>query len=192
MIALDKEFEKTEAKEGGMYDPPESGGYVMMVLEVSEEPSKANNDMVTLSLDICEGESAGAFQKFPKRHFQLVNGDNLPYFKAMIQHFANSNPAQKMNQVIFKQKDQSLGFDGQALVGLKVGANLREAEYLDRSGAVKVGIEIGQLCAVKDIPSLKPMPIKKLKSSRPATTGARATSSAQGRPSTFVEDDLPF
>jgi hypothetical protein len=192
MIAIDSDFETTEAKEGGQFDPPEPGGQVMIVLEVSEKPSKAGNDMVTLSLDIAEGEHAGAFQKFPKKFFQQVNGDNLAYFKAMINYFAASNPANKMNQVIFKQKDESLGFDGSALVGMRVGANLREAEYQDQQGAVKVGIEVGHLCAVRDVPNLKPMPLKKFKGARTATAAGRP---APGRPAGGpppAEDDLPF
>lgn len=193
MISIDKDFDTTEAKEGGVFDPPEHGGYVMTVLEVSEAPSKAGNAMVTLSLDISEGESAGAFQKFPKRFFQQVNGENLPYFKAMIQHFAASNPQQRMNQVIFRQKDESLGFDGKALIGMKVGANLREAEYIDKTGGLAVGIEVGHLCAVKDVPLLKPMPLKKLKGAKPGSNRA-PVGSATGATSLApqAEDDLPF
>lgn len=194
MILIDREFDKTEAKEGGQFDPPDPGGYVMLVLEVSEQPSKAGSDMVTLSLDIADGEHAGAFAKFPKRFFQQVNGDNLAYFKGMIGHFSASNPPAKMNQVIFKQKDESLGFDGQALVGMRIGANLREAEYLDRAGQVKMGLEVGALCAVKDVPGLKPMPVKKLKGQRPGTpTAARpAAQTAGGALPLAGEDDLPF
>lgn len=190
MIQLDDDFEKVEAKEGGAFEPPEPGGYVMTVLDISEAPSKAGNAMVTLSLDISEGENAGCFQKFPKKFFQQVNGDNLPYFKAMIQHFQASNPADKMNQVIQRQRDQSIVFNGAALKGMRIGANLREAEYMDKTGNLCVGIEVGALCAVKDIALVRPMPLKKLKGAKPAATRQPAYPTTGAPP--LAEDDLPF
>ena len=192
MINLDHGFEKVEAKDGGMFDPPEPGGYVMVCVAVSEEPSKAGNDMVTLSLDIAEGEHAGAFEKFPKRFFQMVNGDNLPYFKGMITHFSASNHQSKMNQVIFQNRDQSLGFNGTALVGLRIGANMREAEYIDKQGQLKIGLEVGQLCAVKDVPALKIMPLKKLKGVRTSASASRPAYADTGSRPPEADSDLPF
>jgi hypothetical protein len=76
---------------------------------------------------------------------------------------------------------------------MRVGANLREAEYVAKNGELHVGIEIGHLCAVKDVPSLKPMPLKKLKGAKPAPnrTPMGISASYGGRPPQ-ADDDLPF
>jgi len=180
MINLDSGFNDAPALQGG-FSPPTPGGHVFRVVKVSDKASKAGNDMVTLELDIAQGEFKGAFERFPKRYFQLVNGDNLPYFKGMIDAFQKSNPAQAMARVI-----SNLQFDPHALVGLLVGGNLREVEYLNSSNEVAVGLEVAYLVPVADVPTLKPMPLKKLRGgAAAASSGARAARPPE-------EDDLPF
>lgn len=180
MIQLDEEFTTTEAATGGAYDPPTPGGYVFQVVSVSDKPSNAGNAMVTLELDIADGNFAGAFAKFPKRYFQLVNGEHLPYFKGMLRSFKESNSEEKMRGVV----NQSLQFDSSKLLKALVGGCLREAEYLDRSNQVRVGLEIAFLCPVKDVPDIKAPPLKKL--NKPAPTPSKNSSSP------IPEDDLPF
>lgn len=180
MIQLDQEFTTTEASQGGGFEPPPAGGHILRVLAASDTPSKAGNDMVTISLDIAEGEFAGAFEKYPKKFFQLVNGDHLAYFKGMLKSFEESNPPAKMKAVL-----SGLQFNPEKLVGLLIGACLRETEYIAKDGSVGVGLEIWYLCPVSDVPEIKVPALKKL----PKGTAQRP----QGNRAPPPEDDnLPF
>lgn len=163
MIQLDSGFATVEAKEPAQYSNPPAGGYPLVVVTISEKPSKAGNDMVTLGFDIASGPFEGAFEKFPKMFFQLINGDQQAYFKHMMKSFKESNPPEKMAQVITKQRDESLVFEANKLFGCVIGGNLREAEYMDKQGNLCLGIEVGALCSIKDIDKVNIMPIKKLK-----------------------------
>ncbi len=184
MIQLDNEYETTEAKVGGGYVAPPPGGYVLQVVEVSDKPAKSGKDMITLGLDIAEGEFQGAFERFPKPYRQLVNGDNLPYFKAMIQAFQESNDYERLRGLI-----EHGSCNPHTLKGALVGGCVREAEYRSESGEIKVGLEIGWLCAVGKVSDIKVPKLKKLAGS----TGARQGYSNQVNRVPQDEDDtLPF
>lgn len=183
MIPLDKEYTTTEAAEGGQYELPPPGGYILQCIEASDKPSNAGKAMVTLSFDIAEGEYQGAFAKYPKKFFQLVNGEHLAYFKGMLKAFEESNSAQAMAGVV-----KDLQFDSSKLVKRLVGASIREAEYKDKTtGEIKVGMEIHFLCPVKQVPDIKPAGIKKFK----AGTAASSPSGPRSAPPQ-TDDDLPW
>lgn len=181
MIQLDNNFPEVPAAEGGTFEQPPAGGYVLRVLDVSDKASNAGNTMVTLSCDIAQGDHEGAFQRYPKKFFQLVNGDHLPYFKAMLNHFKESNPPEKLAGLV----SQSLQFNPQKLKGTLVGACLRETEYVNKEGNVAVGLEIWYLCPVKDVDQIKVPALKKL------AKGAQRPQ-AYGNNPPPPEDDLPF
>jgi hypothetical protein len=185
MIQLDSGFATVEAKEPAQYSKPPAGGYPLVVVTISEKPSKAGNDMVTLGLDIASGPFEGSFEKFPKMFFQLVNGDQQAYFKHMLKSFKESNSPEKMAQVIVKQRDESMVFDANKLFGCVIGGNLRDAEYLDAQGNLCIGIEVGALCSIKDIDKVSIMPIKKLKAQRPASAHTNHAANEDS-------GDLPF
>ncbi len=182
MIQLDPVFTTTEAKEMTGFETPPPGGYVFKVVDVSDKPSKAGNDMISLSVDIAQGEFEGVFEKFPKMFFQLVNGDHLPYFKALLNHFKESNPPAKTNGLV----NQALQFDAQKLKGLLIGGCLREAEYLNKDGDLCVGREVWYFCPVSGVAEIKTPKLKKLSNgSKPSTSG--------NKPSTTEDlDQLPF
>lgn len=185
------DYDKTEAKDPQPYENPPSGGYVFKVVEVGTDPSRGGRPMVAIGLDIAEGPYAGAFARFPKVVRQMLDGDSIAYLKAMINHFAASNPPARMANVIFKQRDGSTGFDPNALMGLRIGGNLGEAEYIKKeSGEVKVGTEVRFLGPAGDISKMKPLPLKKLDKG-----AAPQKAFAPSRPGTVppsAEDDLPF
>jgi hypothetical protein len=182
-MRIDQEYENTEAAEGGNYIAPPPGGYIFQVLEVSEKPSSSGKDMITLTLDIADGEFEGAFQRFPKKYCQLVNGDNLPYFKAMIEAFQTSNP--ERGRLI-----QGGNFDPQRLTGAVVGGCIREEEYQDReTREIKVGLKVAWLCDLEKVGDIKPPKLKKLAGGQGASRPA-AYASAGRAPQ--ADDDLPF
>lgn len=190
MYTLGNDYDTTEAKEMTPFEQPPNGGYVLKVVGYSTDPAKNGRPMITLDLDIAEGPHTGAFAKFPKPYRQMLDGDSLPYFKAMIKYFGESNPAPKMAEVIFTQKNGSKGFDPSKLMGLRVGGNLGEVEYIKQAtGEVKVGTEVRFLGAVKDVPSMRVLPLKRLNGAAPART--QAPSAAKG-PATMTSEDVPF
>ena len=191
MYTLGNNYDSTPAKEYVPFENPPPGGYVFKVVEWSAEPSKGGRPMVTIALDIAEGPHAGAFAKYPKDYRQMLDGESLPYFKAMIKYFTESNPATKMAEVIFTQKTGAKGFDPSKLFGLRIGGNLGEAEYIKQAtGELKVGTEVRFLGAVKDVPNMRPLPLKKLAGSAPAAR-TQAPSAAKG-PGLHDDDTVPF
>lgn len=184
-------YDSTEAKDPQPYENPPSGGYVFQVVEVGTEPARNGRPMVTLGLDIAEGPYAGAFAKFPKAVRQMMDGDSLPYLKAMNNHFAASNPPARMASVIFKQRDGTTGYDPKALMGLRVGGNLGEAEYIKKeTGEVKIGTEVRFLGPVADVPKMKPLALKKLDKGVARPAAAPTSSQHYGRPT--ENDAVPF
>ena len=185
MIQVDKEFSTVESKEGGGYVQPPPGGYVFQVIDVSELPSQRGEAMVTLSLDIAEGEYDGAFEKYPKKFFQRVNGEQLPYFKAMLEYFKASNSAERLRGVL----SPAYEFDGSKLKGCLIGGALGEVEYVNKAGQKAVGVEVRWLCAVKDVGLVKPPKMKPLAESshQPAKSASKASPAAP-----MPEDELPF
>lgn len=189
MYALDN-YDTTDAKEPQPFENPPPQGYVLQVVEIGTDPSTNGRPMVTLKLDIAEGAHAGAFQKYPKPYRQVVDKDSMPYFKVMIGYFAASNPPAKMSEVIFTNRDGSKGFNPKALLGLRVGGNLGEAEYMDKkTGEIKVGMEVRFLGAAADAQKMRVLPLKKLdrNTGRPATKPAAA-----GQAPAADDSDLPF
>lgn len=185
MIQLDSNFQTEKAKTGGQYSAPPAGPYIWLVTDVSEAPSKDGKPMVTLTLDVYSGPEKGCFEKFPKKYRQLVNGDNMPYFKGMLEAFKASNPQEKIRSLI----NQQLHFFPMVLKGCIVGGMLRDHEYKQKdSGEIKVGQEIAYLFPVSEVGNLKPMPLKKLSGSagHPQSYGGSV-----GAPPP-ESDDMPF
>lgn len=191
MYTLGNDYDTTEAKEMTPFEQPPTGGYVLKVVDYSTDSAKNGRPMITLLLDIAEGPHAGAFAKYPKAYRQMLDGDSLPYFKAMIKYFSESNPEGRMREVIFTQKNGSKGFDPAKLMDLRIGGNLGEVEYIKQAtGELKVGTEVRFLGAVKDVPSMRPLPLKRLNGAAPAGK-TQAPSAAKG-PATMTSDDVPF
>lgn len=189
MYTLGNDYDTTEAKEMQPFEQPPIGGYVFKVVSVNTDPSKTHRPMVTLGLDIAEGSYAGAFAKYPKPYRQMLDGESLPYFKAMIKYFADSNSEASMREVIFTQKDGTKGFDASRLMNLRIGGNLGEAEYLKQTTReIKVGTEVRFLGAASDAPKMRALPLKKLDK---GSVGSGSTTRPSAAPQ--AEDDtLPF
>lgn len=193
MYTLGNDFDTTEAKEFTPFENPPSGGYVFKVVESDDTAARNGRPMVTLKLDIADGPHAGAFAKFPKPYRQMLDGDSMPYFKSMLKYFGESNPEEKMRRVIFTQRNGTKGFDHTALVGLRIGGNLREAEYIKQeTNETKVGLEVSFLGAAKDVGHMKPLPLKRLAGSTPAAKPTYRPSAPGTRPPSAQDDDLPF
>lgn len=155
MIQLEGEFRTVEPQEMGEYVRPPAGAYVLKVIAVSDAASKSSGaPMLTLDLDIAEGEFKGTFEKFPLKLYQLCTKASLPYLKGLLTAFKNSNasmPKTVENNVLKPD----------ALLGLRIAGNLREEEYKDlKTGEIKIAMRIAY---VRSIDSMKDMPVLPLK-----------------------------
>lgn len=158
MIQLDNDFANTEAKQAGQYEPPPAGGYILKVLTSVEKISNSGNPMVSMELDIEEGEFKNAFEKYPAKFMQNCTGKSTPYFKGMLLSFKVSNPHGSMAAII-----QNNQFNPGPLVGMLIGGNIREEEFYNQSGELKTTMGIQNLCDTEFVRQghVKPLGIKK-------------------------------
>jgi hypothetical protein len=140
-------YDSTEAKQGGQFDKPKAGAYVMKILKAQEVMSKTNRPMLVLLLDIATGEHAGNFRKlfdflqsknpdskWPCVYRRCMDGEQTSFFKGDIKAIEESNPGFKFN------------FDEKTLAGKLVGCALGEKET-DSTG--KIILEPRFLCSSK-------------------------------------------
>lgn len=141
-------YDEAQATIGGQSPKPPAGGTVLGVIRVSEELSKAGDDMITLFLDIAQGPFKNHFRNLGKhlnkdcylRYYQKTQGEkSVPFLKGMITSFEESNPGFDWQ------------WDAQSLVHHLVGANLREEEYVNANGQHRLGLKIAHLCSVKSV-----------------------------------------
>lgn len=180
-IKMDDNYEQTEAQEGGAFQRPPSDGYIFDVLDCQEAVSSNNNPMVVFSLDIAEGPHKGAFAKFPIKFYQLCTGDHTARFKGVMSAMGKSNPG--------RPAPVSNGFfDSVKAKGMKVGGCLRDEEYRNKSGQVKISSKVAYLCSTESVlkGEVRPLDMKPLDDKLNVAQG-RATAT----PPPHGEDDLP-
>jgi hypothetical protein len=104
------EYDSTEAKQGGQFDKPKAGAYVMKIVKAQEVVSKTNRPMLVLLLDIATGEHAGHFRKlfeflqsknpeskWPCVYRRCTDGEQTSFFKGDIKAIEESNPGFNFN-----------------------------------------------------------------------------------------------
>lgn len=184
MIQLDASFQNVKAENIGQFENPPAGGYILKVIDVSDKKSESGSDMITLTLDIAEGPFEDGFGKYPKKVRQVISEKSLPYFKGMLNSFKASNPPEKLKGMV----NASFQFNPMVLKGAIIGGLLRDAEYINKSGELKIGQEIDFLCQVDEVPNLKTRALKKL--TGPMASGNTANTANNAPP--HGDDDLPF
>lgn len=104
------------------FTKPEAKGYTFIILSAVDAPAKSSGKpMLTITMDISEGEHAGAFEKYPK-YFRQTYGDeaSMGRLKAMLRDIKDDNPG-----VFVGNPFEGGKFNEQLLVGCKCGAVLR-------------------------------------------------------------------
>jgi hypothetical protein len=139
---------------------PPAGTYVFRIVSESHDPSKQGKEMITLSLDIAEGQFKGYYRKLSDstgkdrmlKHYRSITDESMPYFKGDIKAIEESNAGFTYN------------FSDGSLRDKFVGGMLREEEYLANSGETKTINKIMFLCSAEKARSgaLKIPLIKKL------------------------------
>ena len=160
----------------GEYERLKPGGYICKIIAAKEEKSKSGNKMLTLALDIDEGEQKGFFMKrfeelkkenqdpnkevkYPNAaiYHQMLEGNEkaVGFLKGLMTSLEASNPNFKWN------------WDEKKLVGLKCGAIFGEEEYEKMDGSIGVSCKVKFIRTIKciqennfKVPELKKLPAK--------------------------------
>ncbi len=176
-------YDEAEAKvSGGEFPQPTAGGYVAKIVSAVFGDSKKGNKMLTVGLDIAEGDFKDHYTKLSEKFdndaylkiYQLTDGDHVNYFKGLINAIEHSNNGYKFN------------FDETTLIGKKIGVNLREEEYLNKDNVLKTILKVAYHCSAEEARAgLAPLPIKQLKgvgAKLPTTTFNQDVPSSDGLP----------
>ena len=160
----------------GEYERLKPGGYICKIIAAKEEKSKSGNKMLTLALDIDEGEQKGFFMKrfeelkkenqdpnkevkYPNAaiYHQMLEGNEkaVGFLKGLMTSLEASNPNFKWN------------WDEKKLVGLKCGAIFGEEEYEKMDGSIGISCKVKFIRTIKciqennfKVPELKKLPVK--------------------------------
>jgi hypothetical protein len=139
-------YDAAEARETGFREPP-AGPYILGIVRAVSQKSAKQNEQIILELDIAEGSFKNHFRKkgekfngnFYLKHYQNTEGLGLPFFKGMICEIEKSNPGYVFD------------FNEATLSRKLIGANLREEQYLKRSGETGANLKAVYLCSVQSI-----------------------------------------
>ena len=160
----------------GEFDRLKPGGYICKIIAAKEEKSKSGNKMLTLALDIDEGEQKGFFMKrfeelkkenqdpnkevkYPNAaiYHQMLEGNEkaVGFLKGLMTSLEASNQNFKWN------------WDEKKLVGLKCGAIFGEEEYEKMDGSIGISCKVKFIRTIKciqennfKVPELKKLPAK--------------------------------
>ena len=160
----------------GEYERLKPGGYICKIIAAKEEKSKSGNKMLTLALDIDEGEQKGFFMnrfeelkkenqdpnkevKYPNAaiYHQMLEGNEkaIGFLKGLMTSLEASNQNFKWN------------WDEKKLVGLKCGAIFGEEEYEKLDGSIGISCKVKFIRTTKciqennfKVPELKKLPVK--------------------------------
>lgn len=140
-IDLSNITEATGGSGGGYHLKP--GGYVLRVIDYEVQ---FRRQYVRLKFDVDEGPCAGTFANamWPISDIMSWSDKSLPYLKAKLRAFSESNPG--WDSIDSFKRDA-----WQEFVGMRVGAIVRDRLYTGRDGSDKTGNEIYQLCPTEVI-----------------------------------------
>jgi hypothetical protein len=178
-------WDETEAKTQGEFETILPGGYVAKILNAITKTSSKGNQMIELSLDIAEGEHAGFYANLSDKLnkdislkiYQLTEGESTSYFKGLVNAIEHSNP------------NFIWDFDEKHLIGKRIGVNLREEEYRNDAGEVKISLRVGYYCSAEEARAGLPLMKKKL---LPDAKSAQTQTAPVGTVSNGADKDLPF
>ena len=160
----------------GEFERLKPGGYICKIIAAKEEKSKSGSRMLTLALDIDEGEQKGFFMKrfeelkkenqdpnkevkYPNAaiYHQMLEGNEkaIGFLKGLMTSLEASNQNFKWN------------WDKKKLVGLKCGAIFGEEEYEKLDGSIGISCKVKFIRTTKciqennfKVPELKKLPVK--------------------------------
>lgn len=108
MINLGDDFDKIQPLHAGEFSKLPAGGYVCITKHAEATFNRRNEPMLTLTLDIAEGDFKAFFKdsKYPPKLYQniLKDGKISPYFKGLLVDYENSNGGFVVKGTSFDEK----------------------------------------------------------------------------------------
>lgn len=160
----------------GEFERLKPGGYICKIIAAKEEKSKSGNRMLTLALDIDEGEYKGFFMKrFDELKKERKDpNDEVKYPNAAIYHQmleGNDKAVGFLKGLMTSLEASNTNFkwnwDEKKLAGLKCGAIFGEEEYEKMDGSVGISCKVKFIRTTKciqdnnfKVPELKKLPVK--------------------------------
>ena len=191
MIDLGDNYKDIQSREDGEFERFPAGGYICIVKDAHTEQSRYTDKlMLVLTLDIAEGKYSKWFEtaQYPPKIFKVVfdkDGNISPYFKRLLEHFAQSNIQFSISQKL-EERD---------LIGLKIGVIFREEEYLNGYRETKIAVKpfrTTTTAAIRDSKYTVP-PIKKLESGEGAKKDSTLNKDDDDLEEVKIDDSqLPF
>lgn len=160
----------------GEYERLKAGGYICKIITAKEEKSRSGNRMLTIFLDIDEGENKGFFMK----RYEELKKENLDpnvkvkYPSGGIYHQmieGNDKAVNFLKGLMTSLEASNTGFrwdwDEKKLAGLRCGAIFGEEEYEKLDGSIGTSTKVKFIRTVKaiqdknfKIPEIKKLPQK--------------------------------
>lgn len=182
-------YDSAKAETRGEFKKIPAGGHILGIVGVENGKTSAQSkggvrNQLILSLDIAEGEFKNEYRKMTEKFgkpcylksYLPYEGTDVPFFKGAI------TSIEKTNGFLWN-------WDERTLVGKKVGANLREKEYINKNGELKTILEVAYLCSSDTIKEgVAVLPVKTATQAPAQSHATTADSFANG----FNNDDLPF
>lgn len=161
----------------GEYERLRPGGYICKIITAQEEKSKKTGSrMLTIALDIDEGEQKGFFMKrFEELKEQRINpNQEVKYPSGGIYHQMLEGNEKAigflkglMTSLEASNQNFKWDWDEKKLVGLKCGAIFGEEEYEKMDGSIGVSCKVKFIRTIKciqennfKVPELKKLPAK--------------------------------
>lgn len=191
MMMIPREYNEVEAANMNGYGKLPAGGYVCDILYVEATKSHKGEDMIVISVDICEGEYKDWFSHLYERsmmynpstakwsngakYYRTIEGKGLPFFKGMIKAIEESNPNFHFNV-------QNGNWNEQDLKGMKIGCVFGEEKYIGNDGKPKSTVKIIKVRNINGVENEVPPAVKDRTSQTTNGYNARAVS----------DEDIPF
>lgn len=168
-------YETAEALTGE-YDKLKPGGYICKIIAAKEEKSRSGNRMLTLALDILEGEHKDYFKKKfeelkkeQKDPNQEVKYPNAAIYRQMLEGNERAVGFLKGLMTSLEASNPNFKWDWneKRLAGLKCGAIFGEEEYERLDGSIGISCKVKFIRTTKciedknyKVPELKKLPAK--------------------------------
>lgn len=178
-------FTNVQATNGGEFARPTPGGYVIGIVSVQDVPEK---EYLKISYDIAEGELKNYYYEMKQRTgydlpviYKSYKDKALGFFKAFLDAVIASNPGYTWNN------------DERTLCRKLVGCVLREEEYRNRDGEIKVSLKPDVFYPAADIRAgrFDVPPKKTLNASQSAQNSAYSAPQMQQASYTASQSNAP-
>lgn len=173
--------------------PLSLGGHVCKIVKVIEGKSKAGKDMLTINLDIAEGEQKDYYMKQWESNTSNDKRWGCTVYQMVLDNDGNTNRGLKTIHTAIEKSNAGFTIvwgDGyaKALKGKLIGGVFGREQYINKDGEPKFSTKCMFFRSVETIKAGVEIPADKLLDG----SSPQASSAAPTKKSEEPEDDMPF